>query len=60
MNKISTYYDQAVCEEVDRPMREEPVRDYRVEYWYQGQTFVTHTDSRPGKWISLNVNVIPT
>ncbi len=59
-HRETTYYSQEVCEKVDRPMREERVRGYRVEYRYQGQTFVTHADRRPGKWISLNVNVTPT
>ena len=54
-----TYYEQEVCEKVDRPITEERVKGYRVEYRYQGQTFVTHTDDHPGKWIRLNVNVTP-
>lgn len=54
------YYDQKLCETVDRPVAEERVSGYRVEYRYQGQVFVTHTDQHPGQWIRLKVNVTPT
>lgn len=54
------YYEQEVCETLDRFMTEERVRGYRVEYHYQDQVFVTHTDKHPGQWIRLKVNVTPT
>ena len=54
------YYEQEVCETVDRASTEERVRGYRVEYRYQDQVFVTHTDRHPGRWIRLRVNVTPT
>lgn len=54
------YHDRKVCETVDHSMAEERVSGYRVEYSYQGQTFVTHTDRHPGQWIRLQVNVSPT
>ena len=54
------YYEQEVCETLDRPVTEERVTGYRVEYRYQGQVFVTYTDEHPGQWIRLKVNVTPT
>lgn len=54
------YYDQKICETVDQSMTEERVTGYRVEYRYQDQIFVTHTDQHPGQWIRLKVNVTPT
>ena len=54
------YYDQEICETVDQAMTEERIRGYRVEYRYEGQIFVTHTDRHPGQWIRLQVNVTPT
>jgi len=54
------YIDQKRCETFDRPAIEERLSGYRVEYEYQGQKFVTHTDQHPGQWIRLKVNVTPT
>jgi len=47
------------CEWVDRYETEERLVGYRVEYRYEGQTFVTHTDEHPGRRIAVRVDVEP-
>ncbi len=46
--------------EVHRSYHQEERDDgYRVSYRYQGQTFTTHTDHRPGRRIRVLVKVTP-
>jgi uncharacterized protein YcfJ len=47
------------CERVGRYRSEERLVGYRVEYRYQGRTFVTRTDEHPGRRIPVRVAVEP-
>ena len=47
------------CEIVDRVEQREQLVGYRVEYRYEGQTFVTRTREHPGRYIRIRVNVDP-
>jgi len=47
------------CEERRSYHQEEHDDGYRVSYRYQGQTFTTHTDYRPGRRLKVLVNVSP-
>lgn len=47
------------CERVDRVEYDERLVGYRVEYRYQGQTFVTRTEEHPGRRIPVRVAVEP-
>ena len=48
------------CEVVDRFEEQEQLVGYDVSYRYQGRVFTTRTDSHPGKFIQVKVQVEPT
>jgi uncharacterized protein YcfJ len=45
---------------VDRFEEQEQLVGYDVSYRYQGRVFTTRTDSHPGKFIQVKVQVEPT
>ena len=47
------------CEVVQHYDEEEQIVGYRVKYRYNGKTFFTRTQERPGKRIRVRVNVDP-
>ncbi|HHB13058.1 MAG TPA: glycine zipper 2TM domain-containing protein [Chromatiales bacterium] len=47
------------CRTVEHYETERRLTGYRVKYRYKGRLFETITDHRPGKWISVEVDVDP-
>ncbi len=48
------------CETVDNFQEKRELTGYDVKYKYDGRTFWTRTDQRPGRYIDLAVSVAPT
>ncbi len=48
------------CETVDNFREKRELAGYNVKYRYDGKTFWTRTDNRPGRYIDLQVSVVPT
>lgn len=47
------------CEQVDNYREHEEVVGYRVKYKYNGKVFWTRADRDPGKYIPLQISVVP-
>ncbi len=48
------------CESVERWENREALVGYNVEYRYQGRTFRTHTEQKPGRVIRIETGLRPT
>jgi uncharacterized protein YcfJ len=55
----ASYRNSEVCSVVNKVHREERLTGYRVKYSYAGETYVTHMESDPGKYLRVRVQVTP-
>jgi len=54
-----SYRQQEVCETVEEVREERTISGYRVRYQFAGETYVTHMDRDPGRFLKVRVDVTP-